>query len=175
MKSILKNDLVSLRALEPEDISLLFQWENNPEFWRESNTLVPFSKEILEQYIHSAQDIYTLKQVRLMIVENQSQQTIGAIDLFDFDPKHQHAGVGILIDEKFRRNGFANNALSVLKNYALNVVGIRNLSASILEDNKGSQRLFEKNGFIKIGQRNKWYNDKGVWLDQFLYQCHLID
>lgn len=174
MKSILKSDKVSLRAVEPTDLEILLRWENNPEYWRVSNTLTPFSKELLEQYVNSAQDIYTVKQIRLMIDETESGKTVGAIDIFDFEPRHQHAGTGILIDADFRKKGYAQAAIQLTKKYALNVVGIRNLSANILEDNEASIRLFEKAGFEKIGRRKKWFHDGEKWLDELIYQCQLV-
>jgi diamine N-acetyltransferase len=174
MKSILKSNKISLRAVEPTDLDILMQWENNPEFWPVSNTLTPFSKELLEHYIHSAQDIYAVKQIRLMIDELASHKTVGAIDLFDFDPRHQHAGVGILIDPDFRKNGFALDAIELVKKYARDIVGIRNLSATIIEDNQASIQLFEKAGFEKIGQRKKWFNKGDDWLDELIYQCELV-
>jgi diamine N-acetyltransferase len=174
MKSILKSNKISLRAVEPTDLDIIMQWENNPEFWPVSNTLTPFSKELLDQYVHSAQDIYSVKQIRLIIDELASHKTVGAIDLFDFDPRHQHAGVGILIDPDFRKKGFAADAIALIKKYARDIVGIRNLSATIIEDNQASIQLFEKAGFRKIGQRKKWFNKGDVWLDELIYQCELV-
>ena len=59
---------IVLRALEPSDIDLLYQWENDKKIWQGSNTLVPFSRYILKQYIeNSYKDIYEMKQQRFMI------------------------------------------------------------------------------------------------------------
>ena len=95
---------IRFRALEPEDIDLLFEWENDAEIWEISNTFEPFSKYILAKYIKDSQrDIYESKQIR-MIIETIDSKAVGAIDLFDFDPFHFRAGVGILIhDEKDRK------------------------------------------------------------------------
>ena len=51
MRKYLSNDNVTLRAIEPEDIDLLYTWENDPEIWEVSHTLVPYSKYILALYI----------------------------------------------------------------------------------------------------------------------------
>ncbi|MBI3133286.1 MAG: GNAT family N-acetyltransferase [Bacteroidetes bacterium] len=172
---MLKSSKIFLRAVEPADLDCLLAWENNPEYWRVSNTLTPFSKELIHQYVHSAQDIYAVRQIRLMIEETASGKTVGAIDLFDFEPRHQRAGVGILIDEKYRKKGYASDALKLVKEYALNVVGIRNLFAVILADNKASIALFEKSGFEKVGHRKNWFNDGKNWIDEFMYQSQLIN
>ncbi len=53
---------IELRALEPSDIDILYNWENDQKLWHLSNTVAPFSKFILEQYIMNAeQDIYYSK------------------------------------------------------------------------------------------------------------------
>lgn len=174
MKNILKNNHIILRAVEPKDVDLLYLWENNSENWQISNTTIPYSKEILRQFVEAPQDIYASKQLRLMITLTNTDQTVGAVDLFNFDPKNQNASIGILIDESFRKNQFAFEALNLLKSYALNVVGIRNLSATILENNLPSLKLFEKCGFELVGVRKKWFNNNGVWLDEHIYQCNLL-
>ena len=95
---LLKGELVALRAMEPTDLELLYRWENDSDVWTISNTRTPFSKYVLKNFIEtSSQDIYTAKQLRLMIDENATGETIGIIDLFDFDPFHLRVGVGILI------------------------------------------------------------------------------
>ena len=112
-------DLI-LRALEPADIDFLFEWENNEKLWHLSNTIAPFSRFVLEQYIlNSHRDIYTNKQLRLMIdIKNEdANNPIGSIDLFDFDPINKRAGIGVLITEENRNKGYASEALEMLIEY----------------------------------------------------------
>ena len=42
-------------------------------------------------------DIYEVKQLRLVICVSENDKAIGFIDLFDFDPKNQRVGIGIVI------------------------------------------------------------------------------
>jgi diamine N-acetyltransferase len=63
---------VSLRALEPTDLDFIYSWENNPNVWEISNTLVPFSKFVLTQYLETQHlDIYTSKQLRLVVLDEK--------------------------------------------------------------------------------------------------------
>ena len=41
---LLKNSQLSLRAVEPEDLEILYKWENSTELWIHGNTLAPYSK-----------------------------------------------------------------------------------------------------------------------------------
>ena len=105
---------INLRALEPEDLQFLFDTENDESFWELSNTQTPFSKFLLKQYLENAHlDIFEAKQLRLIIEENTNNQPIGMIDLFDFNPQHKRAGVGILIQNEYQQKGFASEALSL--------------------------------------------------------------
>ena len=114
----INNGHIHLRALEKEDLETLYTCENNRAVWKVSNTLVPFSKHVLEQYLDTShQDIYTNKQLRLMICQNESGHVVGTIDLFEFEPLHGRVGVGILIFETFRNNHFALDALNCLNTY----------------------------------------------------------
>jgi len=105
----MKFEDIKLRALEPEDLELLYEWENNDSYWLISNTLSPFSKFTLKRYLeNSHKNVYETGQLRLMIDLIKEKKTIGTIDIFDFDPFHKRAGLGILIaDEGQRRKGYA--------------------------------------------------------------------
>ncbi|HYQ56011.1 MAG TPA: GNAT family N-acetyltransferase [Draconibacterium sp.] len=165
---------IALRPLEPADIDLLYEWENNMEIWEMSNTQTPFSKHLLAQYlVESARDIYSTKQLRL-VIETKGKKPVGAIDLFDFDPYHQRAGIGILIhDNQDRKKGYAGDALQAMSNYSLQVLGLRQLYANIGADNWGSIQLFEKYGFTRCGIKKDWIKTFSGWKDELIYQKFL--
>jgi len=162
---------VRFRALEPEDIELLFEWENNTEIWEVSNTYEPFSKYILAKYIKDSQrDIYEAKEMRL-IIETKEGMPVGAIDLFDFDPFHFRAGVGILIhDEKDRKLGYATDALQLLCNYSTDFLRLHQLFANISEDNLDSIQLFTSNGFELCGTKKDWRRTADGWKAELMFQ-----
>jgi diamine N-acetyltransferase len=100
----LKGKNIQLRALEPEDLQFLFDTENDESFWEVSNTQTPFSKSLLKQYLENAHlDIFEAKQLRLIIQENSNKKPVGIIDLFDFNPQHKRAGIGILIHKEYQK------------------------------------------------------------------------
>ena len=114
----LKGQNLTLRALELEDLEFLFQIENNEVFWEVSHTQAPFSKYILKKYIENSHlDIFDTKQLRLLIEEKSTKKQVGMIDLFDFNPQHLRAGIGILIHPEFQQKGFASEALSMIIKY----------------------------------------------------------
>lgn len=171
MNTALQHGKITLRPLEPEDIDLLYQWENAIEIWQVSNTKTPYSKHILAQYLaESAKDIYSTKQLRL-IIENQEKVAVGAVDIFDFEPYHLRAGVGILIHKASeRRKGYAIDALAALAEYSLEILGLKQLYANIGANNEVSIRLFEKSGYQLVGTKKYWLKNRDGWSDELLYQ-----
>ena len=162
---------LTLRALEPEDIDILYQWENNMDIWEVSNTLTPFSKYQLKKYIEQAQlDVFQTKQLRLIIELESGNTIVGLIDLFDFDPFHQRGGVGIIIHKDFRQKGYAKEALSLFAEYCFNNLGLHQLYANISITNKASIALFEKVGFSLSGTKKQWRKTKDGFIDECLYQ-----
>lgn len=170
---------ICLRALEPSDIDLLFKWENDTDIWLISNTSTPFSKYILEEYIaNSHQDIYAVKQLRLMIdllpsslSDEKGNRSIGCIDLFDFDPNHQRAGIGILIAEKGdRRHGYASEALRVLTDYGFSTLNLNQLYCNITTDNEASVLLFQEQKFQVAGIKRQWIREGVKFKDELILQ-----
>ncbi len=171
----LENERIRLRAPELADLDLLYDWENDSTIWNLSNTVAPFSRFILKQYLENAHlDIYATKQLRFMIEAAQKtkgEKTVGCIDLFDFDPYHARAGVGILIAPKAeRKKGYASEALEVLIKYSFNKLGLHQLFCNISVENEVSLKLFEKFGFKVIGTKKDWNRDIGGWNDELLLQ-----
>ena len=172
---MLKGEQIYLRTLEPSDADIILKWENNSDNWKVSNTLVPFSRKLIEDYVNSAQDIYSIKQLRFIICLVENDKEIGAIDLFDFDPYHLKVGLGILIAElQDRRNGYAKEAVLLIKEYCFNHLNLHQVYCNILSKNKASIDLFEKSGFTICGTKKDWIKNKEGWLDQLMLQSFSV-
>ena len=167
----LKGINVFLRALEPEDLEFVYKVENDERVWEVSATHTPYSKYLIKHYLENAkQDIYEAKQLRLAI-STYENKVVGLIDLYDFNPMHRRAGVGILIlDTENRGKGYGKEALKLLTNYGKTHLHLNQLYASIAEDNKISQELFTKAGYDFIGQRKAWTMVDGAFKNENLYQ-----
>jgi diamine N-acetyltransferase len=171
----LTSDTIKLRALEPDDVDFLYKWENEPNVWRVSNIHAPISKFILASYIKSSdKDFWEAKQLRL-IIESISEGPVGSIELFDFDPFHLRAGIGIIIFETTQRQkGIATQALKLIMEYALGELGIFQLYANISESNETSIALFTKLGFKQTGTKTNWLRIPGNgWENELLFQKEL--
>lgn len=168
----LNNELLYLRAPEPEDIDTMYQMENDPEYWDVSCFTVPYSRYVLKQYIEASQcDLFADKQLRLMLVRRTDNEVVGTIDLTDFVPMHGRAGVGIAVKREFRRDGFARQALEMLISYAFDFLHLRQLYAYISVSNDASRKLFISCGFQQSGVLKDWLRLKEGYEDACFMQC----
>jgi diamine N-acetyltransferase len=168
----LKGENIYLRALEPNDLEFVYAMENDQSMWEVSNTQTPYSRFLIKQYLENAhQDIYEAKQLRLAICQDQDFPAIGLIDLFDFDPKNNRAGVGIVIQGQENRNqNIGSEALELLLKYSFYHLNLHQLYANIGTENSVSIALFSKFGFQKIGIKKDWVLVHGSYQDEAIFQ-----
>lgn len=166
-----RGTLVALRAVEPEDLEVLYTMENDPGTWDVSNFSVPYSHYDLRQYIANSQsDIFADRQLRLMIVRQTDGAVVGTIDLTDYQPMHGRGEVGIAIQTSYQGNGYAHEALILLMDYLFGFLHLHQLTAHVLEQNDASLRLFEKCGFVRCGMLPEWWRTDNGYCDVVVLQ-----
>ena len=228
---MLSGGAVRLRAVEPEDAELLYEWENDPAVWAVSGTTEPFSREQIQRFIErqaSGGDLLRTGQLRLMIevpepagaaetgaaetgaaetgaaetgaaetgaaeteaAETEAEpgmtdeakaanpnrtsrmfRTVGTIDLFEYDPLHGRAGIGILIyDRSDRGRGYAADAVETLCRYARERLRMHQLWCNVGAENEASLRLFRGLGFREIGRKRDWLWTPDGYGDEIMLQ-----
>ncbi len=161
---------IILRAMEPEDLDMLYQIENENSFWDAGITNVPYSRYLLHEYIsESKNDIYVDGQVRL-IIENTEGTVVGVVDLTNFSASHRRAEVGIIITKEHRGQGYAHSALVQIADYALRILHLHQLYAVIDKENVLSQQLFQKAGYRKTAEMPDWLFDGHSYRSALLFQ-----
>lgn len=149
--------MIRLRKIEPTDVPFLYQWENDASVWSDGNNHNPLSQQDLRDYIASTTgDIYKDGQLRLIVesvsiqhsaVSIQHSETLGCVDLFDFDPRNRRAAIGMYIAPESRGKGVGNEALRLLEDYAFGHLNMRILYAVISTSNESCSALFRKAGY----------------------------
>ena len=150
---MLKEKEISLRTLESADLDFLLNFENDRTLWKVSGTIKSFSEKEISNYIsHAKQDIAISEQFRFVI--DMDGIAVGCIDLYEYNWVKQRAGVVIVILKKYRRKGFAKQALISLIKYAWKELRLKQLHTGIFSDNKVSLDLFKSVGFQQIRKNN---------------------
>lgn len=167
----LESNRLILRALEKQDATKMMIWENNPKFWRVSDTDAPFSMHAIQQFVEQQDNFRHTGQVRLIIEKKENKEAIGCVDLFDGNMKHRRAAVGILIaDEANHGKGYATESIQLLEHYANDFLDLHQLYAHVEESNEPSVQLFENAGFKHIGTLKDWRRWNKTWVNVLIYQ-----
>lgn len=161
---------IRLRAIEPEDLDLLYEIENDMTLWNMGVTNVPYSRYTLHNYIATASnDIYVDRQVRMM-VENGEKVVVGIVDIVNFDPSHSRAEVGLIILNAFRRKGYGQAVLGAIADYALQTLHLHQLFVFVDSRNEASLNLFGKMGYQSSATVHDWLYDGRKYHDALLMQ-----
>lgn len=167
----LSNDFIELRAPEPADLDLLYILENEQARSECAFTTAPASRNQIWKYIECYNsDIFSTRELRLVITAKTDGKAVGVIDLSDYEPRDRRAFVGISILEPFRGIGYGHDALSLLCEYAAETLGMHQLAAQIAVDNTASRRLFESCGFKTCGRLRSWLRRGHHYIDALLCQ-----
>lgn len=169
MDSLLSDGTVTLRAMEPADIDTILAWENDTREWTSATTAAPFSRRNIEDYVLTYDaDPFSARQLRLMV--ESEERTVGAIDLFDFDPVNRRAGVGLVIDRRARGCGHAVRALALMSRYASCRLGIHQLWAVTAVENLPARGMLRKAGYTLSGTLRQWLRTPAGYADALFFQ-----
>lgn len=172
MNGLFESERIRLRALEPEDLDFLYRVENDTALWADGVNTAPLSRFTLKQYIElsTEQTVFELKELRLIVERKADQVPVGIADLFDLDIIHHRAGVGLVTDRQHQRQGYGQEALQLLMDYAFTFLQLHSLYAHIAVKNTASIALFEKAGFERSGLLKAWLHQAGCYQDVAVYQ-----
>ena len=145
---------IKLRALEPEDLQLVYEIENDPALWQWGANSVPLSRYTVRQYL--AEQHSDIFQVLESVMRESIHQPVGIADLVDFEPRHRRAEVGIVVLAAYQRRGVAAQALRLLEQYATDTLHLSLLYAYVAEQNTPAQQLFRAVGYEACALIPRW-------------------
>lgn len=159
----LEDELLRLRAVEPEDAEMMWRVESDSTQWRENGMMAPYSMRNLREYAenYDADPIRT-GQLRLIAelktagAETAESRFTGIVDLFDISPTGRTAFVGIYIRAEQRGKGYATRLLRILEEYCRLLLNLRILAGKVSETNMASRTMFEHAGYRLEGELKQW-------------------
>lgn len=164
---------ITLRAMEPEDLDLLYKIENDRSVWNVSVSNVPYSRYALHDYLANASgDIYADGQVRL-IIERVDKVAVGIVDIVRFDASNRRAEVGLIILNEYRHHGYAIQAMQQLADYALHTLHLHQLYACVSKDNEPCVQLLLRLGYQYQSELKDWLFDGESYHDAMVMQRFL--
>lgn len=147
---------IRLRALEPEDVELMYEIENDEKEWRHGDSVAPFSRQQLLDYaMNYDADPFRAGQLRLVVV-NDKNESIGIADLYEISAKNRNAFIGIAIHPEFRGRGYGTASIRLIADYAFKILKLKNLAAKVITSNHKALAMFKSSGFSEIGVMKGW-------------------
>jgi RimJ/RimL family protein N-acetyltransferase len=159
---LLEGKNVNLKLEEKEDMKLVSEWLNNPDYWGEYLPLKQQSRTEVEKKYDSQP-----QESKWFIVEKKDGSRIGSIGYFLATGNLVEIGYSLIPNE--RGKGYCTEAAKMLVDYLFLSKSIVRVQTHTDVRNLASQRVLEKTGFKKEGVVRKSLFSRGEWRDMILY------
>ena len=157
---MLEGKNVNLRIVEKEDLPLLHEWDNNPDFRGEFEQLREGTLRDLEKLFDN------LKDSQWFFIEKKDGTKIGDIaHLLEAG----EVEIGYYIVPNERRKGYASEAIIIMVDYLFLSKTIERVQAKADPENTASCKALEKTGFKREGILRKTFFSRGKWKDDCMF------
>ncbi len=165
----------TLRALEPEDLELLYTIENDTETWDICSSKVNYSRYAIKQYLaQQPQEIEEAGELRLAITDSETKEAIGLIDLTSYSATNRSAEVGIALLKEKRGEGWGKAAIKEIEHYAKTHLNLRMLYAHTLAHNtSAAKNLFLTCQYTPVATLPEWHYSNGEYVDLTVFKKNL--
>ena len=156
---MLEGKNVNLRVMEKEDIPLMTEWLNSPEFYGQYFSPIQRTKTEIEKTLESSPI-----EFKQFVIEKKDRTKIGFIAYFCMPHpwgKMLEMGYGLVPSE--RRKGYCTEAAKIMVDYLFLSKEIACIQATTDIGNVASQKVLEKAGFQKEGIMRKRFFYNGEW------------
>jgi len=162
---LLEGKNVNLRVVEKEDLPLLGEWFNNPEFMGEYEPLEQSSRTEIEKEFEK--NPFEMKD---FIIEKKDGSKIGWVcHFYMLHPGMKLLEIGYAVAPSERGKGYCTEALEILVDYLFLLKDTIRIQAFTGVINVASQKVLEKVGFKREGTMRKGCFIRGKWGVSYLY------
>lgn len=171
-------DKIILRKIEETDIDGLFEIYNNENVFTYIPGDIKKNKVTVQNMIgHFERDFNKRKGIFLGISLVQApNEIVGIAELFEYDAKVNMITIGYRLNERYWGQGIATQAVKALVDYLFNTIGINRIQAFVMPANDKSQRVLQKNNFVKEGilRQSQYWQGIGI-VDLVVYSILRTD
>jgi len=174
---LLNTDSIRLRAPEISDADVIYLWENSTEDWHSSYTIyAPLSITQIQDHIRNCNnDPFADRQLRLMLENKETGETIGTVELTNLNPLNGTATVGFYIAAEHRYKGIGSAMIRLIVEYCSDYLGLNSLVAYTAVGNCPARSILGKNNFKEVGRLQSWLRSLGgAREDMLIYQCLFV-
>lgn len=160
----IEGNSVNLRTVEEEDIEFIRDTYNHPEVRTYISNWTPANKEQEREFFENV--VCGDEGVQLLVTHDE--EPIGMIGL---QPKEQPnvMEIGLWLHPDYHGNGYGTEASRLIVDHAFSELGVHRVKARAMDNNPGSNRIWEKLGFQKEGKLRENMLHEGEYRDTNVY------
>ncbi len=153
---------IGFRDIEPEDAHLIARWKNDP--YIKKMALDPADEITVEKEM---KDIERAMDEGLYLMVQLDGEDIGYVRVNWVYGKGKIAWLRFALGER-RGEGYGVEMIQKISEYLFEMGCVR-IEAEVYSENIPSQKVLEKNGFVKEGTKRKAYFDGDKYADVYVY------
>lgn len=166
----LETERLLLRRVTATDVKEIIELRSNPETMKYiPRPLLKTVEDALEHIANIDAKIETQEGINWAITLKESPKLIGVIGHYRIRPEHFRAEVGYMLLPQFHGKGIIPEAIKKVVKYGFEKMELHSIEAIIDPDNIASEKVLQKNGFVKEAhlKENEFY--EGRFLDTVIY------
>lgn len=161
---------LSLRSISAADADAFYTIYSNPEVMRYWSTPPLPNRDAASKQIDEIQEAFKRREVLKWGIALRTDDTlIGSVTLFHPDFTHRRAEIGYALGRAYWGNGYMQETLNAVLNYAFTVLNLHRIEADVDPRNAASVRTLERLGFQREGYLRERWQVNGEIQDAFFY------
>ncbi len=165
-----KTHLIRLRAIEPEDARIFYEWNQDSEMARNLDFVwPPGSFEAQKQWAEKESTTRREDDSLFLVIENMAGQVVGMISTHHCDRRSGTFSYGVGILSEHKRKGYAREAILLVLRYYFGELRYQKVTVDIHANNPDSVILHEKLGFQPEGRLRRMFFSQGEYHDSFYF------
>jgi len=165
MQSPFEGRLVRLRAREPEDEPLLYQWFNDPEVTEHLTLRYPLSHAQERAFIERSAEI-SFQQASFAVEALADGRLLGGVDLVRTSPENRSAILGIALGDKARWDGgYGTDTMRTACRFGFEMMNLHRIQLDVYAGNDRARHVYEKVGFKVEGCLRQAHFKFGRYVD----------
>lgn len=152
---ILEGEKVALRPMEPEEVSLIHAWANNPDvlpFWYGEKKTLDQIKGDWKHHYFSDNNPYSGRCFAILLGKNPVGKPIGMINYNRIDRISRSVDIDMIIGQaKNWGQGYGSDALKTFARYLFERFDLNRIWLGAYVYNKRAIKAYEKAGFKREG------------------------
>ncbi|TDE05491.1 GNAT family N-acetyltransferase [Flavobacterium hiemivividum] len=166
----LETERLSLRRVNKNDASAILELRSSPESMKYiPRPLLKTTEDALEHIAMIDDKIDNNEGINWAITLKNDSELIGLIGFYRIRPEHYRAEIGYMLLPDFSGKGIISEAVNELMNYGFKTMQLHSVEGVIDPNNLASEKVLQKNGFIKEAHLRENEYFEGRFWDSVIY------